>query len=74
MCIISPLSVHEGQLPTEILKHEICKKEKKFVNKNKANYGPMLPETKQLLQDFFRDKNRELSDLLNNERFLWKEE
>ena len=33
--------------------------------------GPMLPETKQLLDDFYRPFNTRLAHLLNNERYLW---
>ncbi len=35
---------------------------------------PMLPETKALLDDFFRPFNKRLAKLLKDPRFLWENE
>ena len=34
--------------------------------------GPMFPETRTLLEEFFRPCNEDLAKLLNDDRFLWK--
>ena len=35
---------------------------------------PMLPETKRLLDDFYRPFNRDLAQMLNDKRFTWVEQ
>lgn len=45
-------------------------------NKDVANqraYEPMLPHTKQILDDFYEPFNRELADLLGDDKWLWKD-
>ena len=64
--------IFKDALPQKKLE-EFCETEKKYVNSNKVKAGPMLPETEQLLRDFFTDKNKELADLLNDEKYLWKD-
>ena len=34
--------------------------------------GPMFPETRRLLEEFFRPCNEDLAKLLNDDRFLWR--
>jgi hypothetical protein len=41
--------------------------------KAKEKAGHMLPFTKQILSDFFQKHNRDLADLLDDDRFLWSE-
>ncbi|XP_072162894.1 carbohydrate sulfotransferase 15-like isoform X2 [Diadema setosum] len=53
---------------------ETCNQTKKLMNWKTRVVGPMLAETEKLLRDFFRDKNRELCELLDDERFLWQQE
>ncbi|XP_076461709.1 carbohydrate sulfotransferase 15-like [Babylonia areolata] len=36
--------------------------------------GSMLPETRQMLNDFYRPHNRQLAEILQDPRFLWEEE
>ena len=41
------------------------------VNKTKQMKFPMLPQTRQLLQDFYKPYNEQLVSLLNDTRFRW---
>ena len=43
-----------------------CKKKALY-----QTYPPMLPETKIILDNFYRKYNKKLSELLNDNRFLW---
>lgn len=36
-------------------------------------YGPMLPETKAVLDDFYRPFVTKFADLLHDQRFLWRD-
>nr|XP_054770949.1 carbohydrate sulfotransferase 15-like [Lytechinus pictus] len=38
---------------------------------DKLSLGPMLPETQQLLDEFYAPFNRELARMLGDERYLW---
>lgn len=42
-------------------------------NKQSDKYEKMMPETRQLLRDFYAPFNRKLADLLQDERYLWAE-
>ncbi|XP_033625798.1 carbohydrate sulfotransferase 15-like isoform X2 [Asterias rubens] len=48
---------------------QACRKTPSNVNKRK--YKPMLPETVQLLKEFYRPFNVELALMLNDEKYLW---
>ncbi|KAK7504794.1 hypothetical protein BaRGS_00003822 [Batillaria attramentaria] len=37
-------------------------------------FGPILPATKSLLDDFYRPFNRRLAQLLGDDRFLWEDD
>ncbi|GAB6023152.1 hypothetical protein CHUAL_007232 [Chamberlinius hualienensis] len=41
------------------------------VNKGQVDIGPMLPVTRQILNDFFRPYNEMMVEALNDERFYW---
>ena len=45
----------------------------RHVNEGSINKLPMLPSTKKLLQEFFEPFNEKLAQLLNDDRFLWKD-
>jgi len=48
-------------------------KEESVQNSNKSNSTePMLPETRQLLNDLYKPFNGELAELLGNTEYLWK--
>ena len=36
-------------------------------------YPPMLPETKVILDNFYREYNEKLSELLNDDRYMWND-
>jgi len=38
---------------------------------NRFVYKPMLPETRQLLSDFYRPWNEKLAELLQDNGFVW---
>ncbi|XP_033638929.1 carbohydrate sulfotransferase 15-like [Asterias rubens] len=42
-------------------------------NKHKKPYKPMLPETQQLLREFYRPYNEELAQMLNDQKYLWED-
>ncbi|XP_078669303.1 carbohydrate sulfotransferase 15-like isoform X1 [Branchiostoma floridae x Branchiostoma belcheri] len=42
--------------------------------KNDLRLGPMLPKTRQILNEFYGPHNRRLASLLDDERFLWLKE
>ena len=42
------------------------------INSGNVNIGSMMPKTRQLLHDYFRDQNEMLAILLNDNSFLWK--
>ena len=42
------------------------------INSDNLNIGSMMPKTRQLLHDYFRDQNEMLAILLNDNSFLWK--
>lgn len=49
--------------------------DKKVLNQRKSEQtmrGPMLPETRKLLDDLYRPFNEKLADLLDDQRFLWQ--
>lgn len=41
-------------------------------NKN-TKKKEMLPETRQILEEFYRPFNEKLADVLNDKRWLWKD-
>lgn len=51
---------------------KIATLKEKNANKNrKSKLGSMWPETRKLLQDFFRPHNRRLAELLHDDNFNW---
>lgn len=40
--------------------------------KEQSMSGTMLPETRKLLENFHRQFNEKLADLLDDDRFLWQ--
>ena len=38
---------------------------------NKKKYAPMLTETRQILEDFYKPYNEKLAMVLDDDRFLW---
>ncbi len=40
----------------------------------KQKVGPMLTETRKLLEDFYRPFKQALAQLLNDEHYLWRDE
>ena len=45
---------------------------KKVTQQNSAIYGEVFPKTRALLDEFFEPYNKQLSQFLNDSRFLWK--
>ncbi|KAK7504792.1 hypothetical protein BaRGS_00003820 [Batillaria attramentaria] len=43
------------------------------VGRLSQTFGPILPATKSLLDDFYRPFNRRLAQLLGDDRFLWED-
>ena len=43
------------------------------INERSSKKNPMLPSTRELLQEFFKPFNEKLVQLLNDDRFLWKD-
>ena len=48
-------------------------KNKKVTERSSEKYGDIFPKTRALLDEFFEPYNKQLSELLNDSRFLWKE-
>ncbi|KAG2451726.1 hypothetical protein HYH02_003506 [Chlamydomonas schloesseri] len=42
-------------------------------NKNSDKYKPMLPETRAMLEEFYRPYNERLAHVLNDDRWLWRD-
>ncbi|PNW71586.1 hypothetical protein CHLRE_16g660390v5 [Chlamydomonas reinhardtii] len=42
-------------------------------NKNSDKYKPMLPETRAMLEAFYRPYNERLAHVLNDDRWLWRD-
>ncbi|XP_062587527.1 carbohydrate sulfotransferase 15-like [Saccostrea cucullata] len=61
-----------GDIYSDVLEH-ILKVPQKYETKNKLLQGSMLKETWNILTDFFKEPNRKLADILNDERYLWKD-
>eukprot|EP00057_Strongylocentrotus_purpuratus_P034699 XP_796225.3 PREDICTED: carbohydrate sulfotransferase 15 [Strongylocentrotus purpuratus] len=54
---------------------KICRDEAENARSpEKISIGPMLPETRQLLNDFYSPYNLELARMLGDDRFLWNDE
>ncbi|XP_062588301.1 carbohydrate sulfotransferase 15-like [Saccostrea cucullata] len=51
----------------------IVKMPHKYETKSKIEQGSMLKETWDILIEFFKEPNRRLAAVLNDERFLWKD-
>ena len=41
--------------------------------RGRKNKHPMLPTTKQLLEELYAQSNKELAELTGNDGFLWKD-
>ncbi|XP_046551412.1 carbohydrate sulfotransferase 15-like [Haliotis rubra] len=52
----------------------ISNAKRKHVTQSKKNKGPMFESTRVLLNNFFEPYNKELVTLLQDDRFLWKDE
>lgn len=46
---------------------------KAYETKLKATQGSMLNETWEILNEFFEEPNRKLAEMLNDDRYLWKD-
>ncbi|XP_071500903.1 carbohydrate sulfotransferase 15-like [Diadema antillarum] len=52
---------------------EICASKPRNSNKKKVEaVGPMFPKTERILRDFYANWNRELSQLLDNNLYMWQ--
>ena len=66
--------IPESNLPQIESKAAIRNLEKKKVTQRKSDeYGNVFPQTRALLDEFFEPYNKELSEYLNDSRFLWRE-
>ncbi|XP_072029692.1 carbohydrate sulfotransferase 15-like [Amphiura filiformis] len=52
---------------------EICAAPQRNPTRTKESSGPMLEETKQLLNKFYKPTRQELADVLKDDRFLWND-
>ncbi|XP_072034286.1 carbohydrate sulfotransferase 15-like isoform X2 [Amphiura filiformis] len=53
--------------------YRICEQEKANIRADdKKHIGPMLDQTRKILDQFYDPFNVELADLLNDDRFLWR--
>lgn len=50
---------------------KICNSKMKNVNRKKSNVGPMLDVTKTFLHQFYQQWNKDLANLLGEDRWLW---
>ncbi|CAG5127292.1 unnamed protein product [Candidula unifasciata] len=57
-------------LPDTLL-DTISDQEKRLQTTQKKKAGPMLPETKKMLQDFYQPCNKDLAQLLGDDKYLW---
>ena len=64
------VDLHAGKLDSPALKRA-C--QRPIGNKHKKPYKPMLPETQQLLREFYRPYNEELAQMLNDQKYLWED-
>ncbi|KAH9520053.1 Carbohydrate sulfotransferase 15 [Bulinus truncatus] len=62
---ISPLSDSELE--------KIVQEEIKYQTPIKKTIGPMLPETRAILEEFFARFNEDLASLMGDSRFLWRD-
>lgn len=53
--------------------NSILTSKRKYVTPNKLRKGSMLKETWDILNIFFKDWNKKLASLLNDERYLWRD-
>lgn len=60
-------------LPTESLLQKMVYMPVSYHTRKKDKAGPMLPETRALLQDYVQACNRDLADLLGDDAFSWKD-
>ncbi|XP_061187382.1 carbohydrate sulfotransferase 15-like [Saccostrea echinata] len=61
-----------GDVYSDVMERTI-KLPHKYVTKIKLEQGPMLIETWNILTEFFKEPNRKLAAILNDERYLWKD-
>ncbi|XP_071113510.1 carbohydrate sulfotransferase 15-like isoform X1 [Haliotis cracherodii] len=61
-----------SRLPDEDM-DVISNAKRKHVTQSKKNKGPMMESTRVLLNKFFEPFNKELATLLQDDRFLWKD-
>nr|KAG5688423.1 hypothetical protein BaRGS_001205 [Batillaria attramentaria] len=59
------------QAPSRSVMQQMLKVPVTYHTHHKDIAGPMLPETRRLLQNYMRPCNAELADLLQDDRFLW---
>lgn len=59
-------------IPTKIL-NSILTTKRKYVTQHKVKEGSMFKKTWDILNIFFKDWNKKLASLLNDERYLWKD-
>lgn len=53
--------------------NSILTSKRKYITPNKLRKGSMLKETWDILNGFFKDWNKKLASLLNDERYLWRD-
>lgn len=53
--------------------NSILTSKRKYVTPNKLRKGSMLKETWDILNGFFKDWNKKLASLLNDEKYLWRD-
>ena len=67
--LLLSLDYLSDEVSMHIRKHDAVNTRKDSTN----HIGPMLPETRQLLLDFYAPFNQELAELLNDDKYLWND-
>lgn len=69
ICVfLSPLDT----IPEKVF-NSILTSKRKYITPNKLRKGSMLKETWDILDVFFKNWNKKLASLLNDERYLWRD-
>jgi len=59
--------------PSDALLDDMAREGAFYITKKKKQAGPMMPETKTALVDFYRPYTNELARFLEDERFAFKD-
>lgn len=55
------------------MQHILNIRPKNTRKKDDQDLGPMLPDTRDLLAEFYIEHNKELARVLENDAYLWKD-